>query len=387
MTEAVGKKILTKSSLDSIHHRLGATMVERDGWSVPESYGDVLLEYAAVREGGCGVIDLSHRSRILVSGTEAVQFLNGLITNDMKTLRENSWMPAAFPNVQGRLMASVRVIRLRDQGTDRNVCPTFLIDTEATTHERVLKAIERFTLAGDFRVTDVTSQAATLSVQGRKAVDVVRNALGDAAAGIATNQATQIAWPQNDENDVAGEVTRSVTVIRASHTGEDGFDFVVNADRAESLWDTLQNAGARPVGYEALEILRIEAGLPRYGVDMDETNVVTEAALDDAVSYTKGCYVGQEIIARIKYRGHVAKKLVGVMLEQAVKVAAGAVINSTEGKEVGRVTSFTYSPHLGHAIALAYLKYDYLAPDTSVKISSGEEELTAQVTELPFFKP
>ena len=390
MTEAVETKIPAKSPLESIHHRLSAMMIERDGWTVPESYGDVLLEYAAVREGCCGVIDLSNRGRILVRGTEAVQFLNGLITNDMKTLRENSWMPAAFPNVQGRLIASVRVVRLKDEGTeetegtDRNVCPTFLIDTEAATHERVLKTIERFTLAGDFRVTDVTSQTAMLSVQGRKAVDVVRAVLGD-AAGIAPNRATQLAWPRSDDN--GAEVTGSVTVIRASHTGEDGFDCVVNADGAGALWDALQNDGARPVGYAALEMLRIEAGLLRYGIDMDETNVVTEAALDDAVSYTKGCYVGQEIIARIKYRGHVAKKLTGVMFEQAVKVAVGAVVNSAEGKEVGRVTSVTYSPHLGRTIALAYLKYDYLTPDTSVKIISGEEELSAQVTELPFFKP
>ncbi len=400
MTEAVETKILAKSSLESIHQRLSATMLEQDGWSVPESYGDVLLEYAAVRESGCGLVDLSNRGRILVSGTEAVQFLNGLITNDMKTLAVNSWMPAAFPNVQGRLIASVRVVRLKDEGTGQttpaglprrgprsNVCPTFLIDTEAATHNRVIKTIERFTLAGDFRVTDVTNETAMLSVQGRKAFDVVRTSLGDTAAGIAPNQATQIGWPQDNENgNAAGDVASRLTVIRASHTGEDGFDLVVKADQASALWEVLQNAGARSVGYKALEILRIEAGVPRYGVDMDETNIVTEAALDGAVSYAKGCYVGQEIIARIKYRGHVAKKLSGVMFEQAMKVEVGASITSEDGKEVGRITSVTYSPHLGRTIALAYLKYDYLAPDTSVKIISGAAELPAQVTELPFFK-
>lgn len=146
------------------------------------------------------------------------------------------------------------------------------------------------------------------------------------------------------------------------------------------------NAGARPVGYDALEILRIEAGRPRYGVDMDETKVVTEAALDDAVSFTKGCYVGQEIIARIKYRGHVAKKLSGVMFEQAVRIESGVAIKATDDKDIGRLTSVTYSPHLGCTIALGYLKYDYLAPGTDVKITTGEEELPARVTELPFVK-
>jgi folate-binding protein YgfZ len=392
MTEALEKIAVLKSPLNETHGRLGATMSSRDGWSVPSSYGDVLFEYAAVREDGSGVIDLSSRGRILVSGVEAVQFLNGLITNDMKTLAANSWMPAAFPNVQGRLIASVRVIRLQDQGTDQttpaglprrgpreNVCPTFLIDTEPTTHERVLKTIERFTLAGDFRVTDMTSQTALLSVQGRKTADVVRSVLGEEAAGIATNGAREIIWQQ-------GEVTADVSVIRATHTAEDGFDLVVNANQAGSLWDALHRAGARPVGYDALEILRIEAGVSRYGVDMDETNVVTEAALDDAVSYTKGCYVGQEIIARIKYRGHVAKKLSGLAFDQAVKVEVDAAIKSADGKEVGRITSVTYSPHLGRTIALGYLKYDYLAPDTEVKVISGAEEFEARVTELPFVR-
>jgi folate-binding protein YgfZ len=385
MTEAVEQIAIRKLPLDQTHVRLGASMVERDGWSLPANYGDVLFEYAAVREGGCGVIDLSNRGRILVSGTEAVQFLNGLITNDMKTLAENSWMPAAFPNVQGRLIASVRVIRLKDDQTGRNVCPVFLIDTEAATHESVLKTIERFTLAGDFRVTDVTSQTAMLSVQGRKAVEVVRTILSDAALALAPNGAGQLDWPETGENDAARN-SGGVTVIRATHTSEDGFDLVVNADQAVSLAEALQNAGARPVGYEALETLRIEAGLPRYGVDMDETNVVTEAALDGAVSYTKGCYVGQEIIARIKYRGHVAKKLSGLAFEQAVKVESGAAIKATDGKDIGRLTSVTYSPYLGCTIALGFLKYDYLAPGTSVRITSGDEELPARVTELPFVK-
>src|SRR5712691_2547200 len=114
-------------------------------------------EYTAVREGGAGLIDLSSRGRFLVSGSEAVMFLNGLITNDMKTPAVNSWMPAVFPNVQGRLLAAVRIIH-REDG--------FLIDTEGPTLETVTKLLERFTLAGDFRVTDLTGETAILSVQG-----------------------------------------------------------------------------------------------------------------------------------------------------------------------------------------------------------------------------
>jgi folate-binding protein YgfZ len=351
-----------------------------------------------VREGGAGLLDLTPRGRILASGTEAVQFLNGLITNDMKTLAENTWMPAAFPNVQGRLIASVRVTRLPDEqpaltasaqparrATPATASSVFLIDTEAVTHERVLKTIERFTLAGDFRVSDLSSQTAMLSIQGRNAADVVGRVLGEAAAEIAANGAIQVAWARG-EGKASGEWSTALTVIRATHTGAAGFDLMVDAEQAADLWSALHDAGARPVGYDALEMLRIEAGLPRFGVDMDETNVVTEAALDDAVSYTKGCYVGQEIIARIKYRGHVAKKLSGIAFDRAVAVAAGAAVKSADDKEVGRLTSITYSPQLGRTIALGYLKYDYLAPGTIVKIVSGDEEIEAQVTELPFVR-
>ena len=130
--------------------------------------------YNAVREDGCGVIDLSSRGRIRVSGSEAVMFLNGLISNDMKSLEEQRWMPAAFPNVQGRLIAAVRVIRLHGQSN-------FILDTETATHQAVLKSIERFTMAGDFKVKDITNETSALSVQGKQAQSVVERVVGQTA--------------------------------------------------------------------------------------------------------------------------------------------------------------------------------------------------------------
>jgi len=366
MNEAVEQTAIKSSPLHELHLHLGAVMTERDGWAVPASYGDELFEYAAVREGGAGLIDLSSRGRLLVSGSEAIQFLNGLITNDVKTLAKNHWMPAAFPNVQGRLIASVRVADRQDG---------FLIDTEPATHEPVLKSLNRFTLAGDFRVTDLTDDTAHLSVQGAKAPEVIRAAFDEASASIERDGSQTVEW-QDDE----------VTIIRATHTGEDGFDLLISAKAAPALWDRLQFAGARPCGFDALEVLRIEAGQPRYGVDMDETNVVSETNLDNAISFTKGCYVGQEIIARIKYRGHVAKKLTGVMFEHAMKIDNGARIRSIDDKEIGRVTSVTLSPHLGRTVALAYIKFDYLATGTNVRVVSAEVEQAASIVELPFVR-
>ena len=364
MNEVSEILVSNQSPLDESHQRLGAVVTERDGWSVPASYGDVLLEYAAVREGGVGLIDLSSRGRLLVGGSEAVQFLNGLITNDMKTLAENQWMPAVFPTVQGRLIASVRVIHTGDG---------YLIDTEPATHGRVLQTVARFTLAGDFRVTDLTTEMAQLSLQGLRAAKIAGDVFGDSAESLSNFAGAVVPWNNSQ-----------VTIIRATHTAADGFDLFVEASAAATLWEKLTAAGARPIGFDAFEILRIEAGQPRYGIDMDETNVVTETNLDEAISYTKGCYIGQEIVARIKYRGHVAKKLTGLLFARGVKVQTGATIRSLDEKDIGRITSATLSPHLGRTLALGYVKYDYLAAGTSVKVVAGDQEFTAEVTELPF---
>ena len=313
--------------------------------------------YEAVRDGGAGLIDLSERGRIRVSGTEAVTFLNGMITNDVKTLVENRWMPAVFPTVQGRLIGAVRVVRYQDG--------SFLIDTDRESLDAVLKTISRFTMAGDFRVTDVTAETTLLSVQGKAAPEVVSKIF---QTELPPDGVAEIDW-QN----------ASITMIRATHTAEDGFDFLIDKAHAAELKQTLEAAGAIPVSADEFEILRVEAGIARFGRDMDDTTVVPETNLDDAVSYTKGCYIGQEIIVRIKHRGHVAKKLTGLKFETDRQLDAGAIIKSTDGKEIGRVTSTVVSPKLG-SIGLGYVRYEYLAPGTNVIAG----DVNATVTELPF---
>lgn len=306
---------------------------------------ELMAQYAAVRDGGVGLIDLSSRGRISVSGSEAVMFLNGLITNDLKTLSENRWMLAAFPNVQGRLLAAVRVVRRPHD---------ILLDTEAVTREKVLKIIERFTLAGDFKVADVSDESAMISVQGRRSSELLEVITSD----------------------------DQTTIVPATHTAEDGFDVIVSSARKDGVWQTLVAAGATPVSEEVAEILRIEAGIARYGRDMDETNVVTETNLDDAVSYTKGCYLGQEIIVRIKHRGHVAKKLTGIRFQTDQKVEPGETIKAPDNNSIGRVTSAVFSPLLGTTIGLGYVRYEYLTPDTQVVV----DDTPAVIAELPFVR-
>lgn len=290
-------------------------------------------------------------------------FLNGLMTNDMKTLAANRWMPSVFPTVQGRLIGAVRVIR----GSE----PSFLIDTETASHDAVLKTISRFTMAGDFKVSDESAETALLTVQGQLAGEVIDKVFETSASEIPANGVSEVQWHN-----------LPATIIRVSHTGENGFDILVDSSQKAAIRQALETAGAQPVSEDTLEILRVEAGIARFGRDIDETNVVPETNLDDAVSYTKGCYVGQEIIVRIKHRGHPAKKLTGLRFETDTLVESGAIISSTENQEIGRVTSAVISPRMG-SIGLGYVRYEHLSEGTRVVVS---ERVNATVTALPFVR-
>jgi folate-binding protein YgfZ len=358
-----------RSSLEEAQSRAGALLRVQDGCVVPAHYGDALAEYEAVRGGSAGLIDFSSRGRVEVSGVEAVQFLNGMLTNDVAALKQGEWMHAAFPNPQGRLLAAARVFRTVEG---------FIFDTEAATYERMLKSLERFTLAGDFRVRDLTEATATVSVQGARSRELVGAVLGDEASEAARGRF-----------NVARFQGADLAVARATHTSEDGFDIFMTTAAAESLWDALVEAGARPVGFDALEVLRVEAGVPRYGVDASEANVVLEVVDEaEAVSYTKGCYVGQEIIARIHWRGHVAKRLAGVIFDRDAEPPADARLrDSASGREAGGITSTVFSPRLRRQVALGVVKYDFLQPGTELKLFAGDAEVcAAHVAELPLVR-
>jgi len=295
---------------------------------------ELLEEYGKIRSGGVGYYE-QDRGLIAVWGKEAVQFLDGLISNDMKTIEDGSEMLAAFPNVQGRLLAIVRVLKQGDR---------FLFETEEATREKVFNNLFRFTYAGDFFVEDLSEQFRYFETYGNEPIHVQ-----------------------------GGLVYRSGNSI--------GHFVPVDAvDRFRSEFGT----NAANMSDELYEVLRIESGIPKYGVDMDETTIVPELGLDGLISYNKGCYIGQEIIARIHFRGHVAKRLTGLVLSEPISQNADASealdLKSPDGKNAGRITSVTFSPKLEKTIALAFVRYDYLAAGT--ELSYGD--ITAVVAELPF---
>ncbi|CAN5129212.1 glycine cleavage T C-terminal barrel domain-containing protein [soil metagenome] len=293
---------------------------------------EILNNYKSVR-GGIGYFE-QKRGLIEVSGKEAVQFLNGMITNDVAQFENNAQMSAAFPNAQGRLMAAVRVIKRGDK---------FLFETEEATHETIFNNLFRFTYAGDFFVEDLSDNYRYFEI---------------------SNSGFQI--PDSDYIKFQSNAGTNV--------------FVPN-DSAEDFINKLKEQNAVEISDELYEILRIENGIPKYGVDMDETTIVPEIGLTEAISYNKGCYIGQEIIARIHFRGHIAKQLTGLIFEDDdAKIQPNDELKSAEEKNAGRITSVTFSPKLEKLIALAFVRYDFLKEGTELKVNG----FTAKVKDLPF---
>jgi folate-binding protein YgfZ len=289
-----------------------------------------LQNYQQLVSGGLGFYR-QQRGLVEVWGKEAVQFLNGLITNDVATLADGAQMLAAFPNAQGRLIAVVRVIRRGDK---------FIFESEGATRDKVFQTLFRFTFAGDFFVEDSSDKFACFTIFG------------------------DIETPADSLN----------------------FDreCFVPVDTTADFQSSLAAQNAVEICDDLYEVLRIERGIPKYNVDMDENTIVPELGFPDLISYQKGCYIGQEIIARIHFRGHVAKQLTGLVLNPSTfdggVVLSELQIFSPDGKNAGRVTSLCFSPKLGKLIALAYVRYGYLAEGTELRLS----DRAANVKILPF---
>ncbi len=327
----------------------------------PRDYGDVRAEYDALRNTAA-VLDLSLTAKLEVSGKNAVQFLNGLVTNEVKSLQPGQGVLAAFLNVQGKVVSLCRFYK-----TDTH----FLLEFDATNREAIFKNLSRFVLAGEFFVKDVSEECALLSVQGP---------MSDALLSDLLSQPIE-AEPEYRNYQAVGNGTN---ILIASHArcGSTGFDVFVPAEAKAAIYQILIAGGATVAGSEALEIARLEAAIPREGVDVTDANILLEAGYDKAISYTKGCYLGQEIIARIHYRGQPARQLRSFAIEATEPPGKGTELWAADGKKVGEITSSAHSFAHHRIIALGYVHRYYLAVGTSFILKrDGIEQGTATIIE------
>lgn len=313
-----------------------------------------------------GLIDRSDLARIVVSGQDRASYLNGLLTNDIAALGAGQGCYAAYLTPQGRMIADLRVYELGDV-----ILVTLLRDVKDT----VLSKLDQFIFSEDVQLGDVTQTFAQIAVVGPEAhasvARVLRLADGDGLAALPEhgNLRSQFA-------------AQPAIVLRTTDTGEPGFDVLVDASVADRLIEALHAAGVESVDRETADVLRVESGVPRFHRDMDEDTIPLEAGIEaNAISFTKGCYVGQEVIIRVLHRGHgrVARRLVGLTLEGSSIPPAGAPVLAAE-REVGHVTSAVASEALRKPIALAYVHRDFTEAGTAVSVDGAQ----GVVTSLPF---
>lgn len=361
--------------LHDTHLSSGANFTASGDWLLPDDYGDAQKEYQAVRKSA-GISDLSHRGKLRLSGKDHQKFLQGMLTNDVIKLEPTKGMYAALLTVKGRMVSDMRVYKEDD---------SVLLDLEPGLNLKVAELLKKYRLSYKADIDDLTEALGLFSINGPKAKELLSKVL-------------DIALPEMKEyqhfsTDIKGH---SVTVVKVSRTPMDGYDIYMPAEAAPSLWDFLISSGEElnivPVGSEALNTLRVEAGIPVYGIDMDESNIPIEAGLWDALDFEKGCYVGQEVVARIKWRGHVNWHLVGFVIEgERVPLAGDQIF--LEERKIGRVTSGALSPALDKPVALGYIRREFKDPGTKVTVKSGEDNTgkiqddtpeNAIVSDIPF---
>jgi len=306
------------------------------------------------------LFDLTGRGEIVLSGKDRAPFLHGLVTNDVKKLRPGEGCPAAFLTPKGKLLADLVVLCAPDE---------LVVDTPPELAKKVETLLRKYLMFGDVAIENRTEATGVLHVEGRETEEVLRKGTGQEG-------------PAEPRSHLVVEGTR---VVRESRGGFSGFDLRVPRALLESTRSRLLDAGAVPAPLPVLEGARIEAGIPRWGAELTENVLPDEAGLPARgwVSYTKGCYIGQETVARIRTYGHVNRNLVGLILEGDVPPPAGAEIRAG-GAKAGAVTSGALSGRLGTAIALGYVHREYAAPGTGVVVLLPSGSSAATVSALPF---
>jgi folate-binding protein YgfZ len=358
---------MTKESpLTDFHRANGAVFIERDGWRLPDHFGSSAAEYAAVRST-VGLIDLSDRGLLQFTGPDRLSFLQGMLSNDLRALKPFDGQYATILTQQGKVVADVRVLCSLN---------SFYLDCWENLKERVVEHLNRYLVADDVEIADRSEEYTCISLQGPNSELLLRSLVANAELPAQAKQHAMI--------DVDGA---AVCVVREDRYRLPGLDLIVPLASISNLAEQLTSAGkqyaAAWVGEQAQNILRIEAGVPRYGVDFNEDNLLLEVGIDHAVSFIKGCYLGQEVVERIRSRGHVNKKLCGLLLDGQSPAAAGALIQA-DGKEAGKITSSVLSPRLNRPVALGFVMKEYWQPGTELTLRSAGGDILATVATLPF---
>jgi folate-binding protein YgfZ len=353
------------------------TVGDVGGRTVVLAYGSIAAEYDAL-QSRAALFDRSHRGRIRVKGENAAESVTGLVTNDVTGLIPGQGCYAAALTARGKIVADVRVFI--DEGS-------VLIDVPPRAAAAWAAMVKKYINPRIATHIDESVTLRDLGIFGANARHVVATLTGVQAAALAA-----LAPYAHVTVEIDGY---KVLVIKSPDLGVEGFELIVLAEQFGGLWVRAVDAGAAPAGLDAWEIARVEAGRPEWGLDINESTIPQEANFDDlhAISYTKGCYVGQETIARLHFRGHVNKHLRGIHGSELDVPPAGATLHDEAGLQVGDVRTSVRSPRLG-GIALAMIRREVALGATLTARWTAEDavdgtlhERRVEVAALPFAEP
>ncbi len=322
------------------------------------AHDDVRAEFLALISGS-GVYDLSSRSKISLTGGDRTRWLNGMVTNNIRDLEPGRGVYAFLLNPQGHILGDLYAY---------NRGETLLLDTDRSQAGKILPVLDKYIIMDDVEVADISEQLSAVGISGPNSRATLR-AAGFQVSELKPLQFVEITWHQID-----------ITVVRGDNPQVDSFELWVALGDAERVSEALLKAGATRVGTAALDLLRIAAGIPRYGVDIRERDLPQETEQECALNFSKGCYVGQEIVERIRSRGQVRRKFTGFAIEGKLP-AAGSKIQ-VEGKDVGEITSAASLPAGGseRRVALGYIRREAATPGKLVEAGGS----AASVANLPF---
>jgi aminomethyltransferase len=332
----------------------GAQIGEYCGVETALSFGDPKAEYQTLISG-CGVYDLGWRAKIVLTGGDRLRWTNGMVTNNVRDLPEGRGNYNFMLNAQGRIQADLYVYNMGDH---------LMVDTEWWQKAKILELFDKFIIMDDVEVADISGKLTAVAVQGPKALATLRAIGLTIVDDVEPFKVAQMVW-----DGVGISVTRMESKIVQT------YEIWLASENAPKLWDALIGAGAKPVGTDALEMFRVAAGMPRYGVDITEKHIPQETEQLHALHFAKGCYLGQEIVERVRSRGAVHRHFTGF------KVNGPAPHNGAEaqaeGKKVGEITSALRVPVMnGHeeTLALGYVRNESGAPGTKLQVEGSEAE-------------
>jgi folate-binding protein YgfZ len=335
----------------------GAEHTEDRGILLPRRFGpDAAAEYAALR-AGAALVDLGFRTVVRAVGADRVAFLHGMLTNDVEALAPGAGCQALLLTIQGRVTADLRVAADED---------AILIEVDLRARAALVEALEKLIIADDVELREPETPLALIGLDGP-------------GAGALLPASAAALQPYGHVGlTLAGVPVRAQ---RASEVRGPGLVLHAPAAQAALVWDALARAGARPCGMEALEGRRVEVGVPRIGLDMDGSTLALELPVEEAISTTKGCYLGQEVVARGTARGHVNRRLVGLWIE-GPEPPRGALLEH-DGREVGRLTSVARAFGADRLAALALVRREHWEPGTDLTLRHGDGSTRARVARLP----